>query len=71
MSHREMAAIYRDANKRANLEFSNPVGEVNEEELKNLAGAADVTPHTTPSSLPCGTLVTAVWCPSNACTSDC
>nr|WGD69459.1 class II lanthipeptide, LchA2/BrtA2 family [Bacillus subtilis] len=59
MSNREKAELYRNASKRTELGFVNPVGEVSEDELRNLAGATDVTPHTTPSSLPCGVFVTA------------
>nr|MDH3082901.1 class II lanthipeptide, LchA2/BrtA2 family [Bacillus subtilis] len=61
MSNREKAELYRNASKRTELGFVNPVGEVSEDELRNLAGATDVTPHTTPSSLPCGVFVTAAF----------
>lgn len=71
MSNREKAELYRNASNRTELGFVNPVGEVSEDELRNLAGAADVTPHTTPSSLPCGVFVTAAFCPSTKCTSSC
>lgn len=42
MTKQEKAAIYRDVNKHSELGLESPVGEVNEEELKNLAGAKNV-----------------------------
>lgn len=70
MSKREMAEIYRNPQTRAEQGFVSPIGEVDKEELMNLAGAYDVTPNTTPSSWACG-FVTAAFCPSTACTSSC
>ncbi|MBU5594545.1 class II lanthipeptide, LchA2/BrtA2 family [Amphibacillus sp. MSJ-3] len=67
MSNRELAAKYRNPNERENLDFENPVGTVDEEELKALAGARIPI---TPSSWVCG-FVTAALCPTTACTSDC
>ncbi|MGO1134194.1 class II lanthipeptide, LchA2/BrtA2 family [Bacillus subtilis] len=51
MSNREKAELYRNASKRTELGFVNPVGEVSEDELRNLAGAADVTPPLLPHCL--------------------
>nr|WGD69460.1 hypothetical protein P5630_01710 [Bacillus subtilis] len=42
MTKQEKATIYRDVNKHSELGLESPVGEVNEEELKNLAGAKNV-----------------------------
>lgn len=54
--------------------FNHPAGAVNEEELKQLAGAGDVNTETTPSSFPCiGITVTLSvnFCPTSACSNDC
>lgn len=66
MTKQEKAAIYRDVNKHSDLGLESPVGEVNEEELKNLAGAKNVNQEEPLSSFipgP-GTCLTAAICPT-------
>lgn len=47
-----------------------PIGEIDHDELKELTGSGDVKPQTTWACATV-TLVTAVFCPTTACSSDC
>ncbi|WP_237049403.1 class II lanthipeptide, LchA2/BrtA2 family [Lentibacillus amyloliquefaciens] len=62
----------RDSELRQSIdEFDHPAGLVEEDELKQMAGAGDVDPQTTPSSVACGIAVSALFCPTTKCTSQC
>jgi hypothetical protein len=71
MSSHDKVRALRDPEYRAQLSgFEHPAGLVNEDELKLIAGAGEVNPD---STWGCATvtLVTAAFCPTTACTSQC
>lgn len=70
-SHDKVRAL-RDPEYRAQLSgFEHPAGLVNEEELKLIAGAGEVSPAASGWACATVTLVTAAFCPTTACTSQC
>lgn len=72
MSADKKIAALRDSELRQSIDgFDHPAGLVEEDELKQMAGAGDVNPQTTPSSWACATFITIAFCPTTACTSQC
>ncbi|WP_280771569.1 class II lanthipeptide, LchA2/BrtA2 family [Salipaludibacillus daqingensis] len=70
MERKDLAAAYRNPETRSQLGLEHPAGEVDEAQLKSIAGAQDVQPQTTWACATV-TLITAVACPTTACTSSC
>ncbi|MBD1372084.1 class II lanthipeptide, LchA2/BrtA2 family [Hazenella sp. IB182357] len=72
MSNKEKAEALRHPAYRAKVEgIDHPAGQVDEQELKDIAGAGDTNPETTPACVTATITVSAALCPTTKCTSKC
>lgn len=66
-----MSKVEKLAEMRANqVLFNEGIGNVDQDELKKIAGAGDVNPETTPAT-PTLVAVSLALCPTTKCTSRC